>query len=157
MSKEKGFTFTELVLCLAVISILLGIGIPSTLHWRARLQLRAETLEVVGLLQLAKSEAAKRNSFVVVALEDNELTVFVDNGKGGAKLPDWHKQPDEQELAFKTFPSGITLTSTFKNNNKARFSGYSGISAGSFILTDRRGNTMKVILNIVGRIRVSRN
>jgi prepilin-type N-terminal cleavage/methylation domain-containing protein len=157
MTAQKGFTIVELIMVMVIMSILLTIAIPQLMRWRDRMHLRDETLELVGFLYRAKSVAVKKNCFVVIRInDDNSYTSFLDNGKGADNRADGKRQPDEQQLFFKKMHPGITLSSTFKNN-KVQFKGYSGISAGSFILSNANGEKVKVILNILGRIRISRS
>lgn len=75
---QKGFTLIELMVALAVLAILLGIGVPS---FSSMLRdSRASTLasELQGALQLARSEAIKRRQSVVVCRRKPEESVCQD-------------------------------------------------------------------------------
>ncbi len=155
MLNQKGVTLIEVVTCLVLISILAAVSAPAIAGYRERISLRAETRNLVGLLHLAKMEAIKTNSFVVLGVDDAQYFVFVDDGRGAAIRKDWIRQPEEKQLLTSPISKGIVLTSNFPNN-RMRFSGQMGIRAGRFYLTDDSGNQMQVVLSILGRIRVER-
>ena len=64
--KQSGGTLLELLLVLAVSIILLGIGIPGLTAFTSSSRLVSATNELVSSLHLARSEAIKRNSRVVL-------------------------------------------------------------------------------------------
>ena len=94
MKKDTGFTLTELMITLAIISILLMVGVPSLKTFMQGNQLVAATNELVSALHVARSEAIKLNRRVTVcessdgALCDttgswnNGWIVFVDPNTG---------------------------------------------------------------------------
>ncbi len=155
MLNQKGVTLIEVVTCLVVISILATVSAPAIAGYRERMSLRAETRNLVGWLQQAKIEAIKTNSFVVLGVDDKQIFVFVDDGRGAASPGDWIMQPEEKQIMTSPISNGIVITSKF-TNNKMRFSGSTGIKAGRFYLTDGSGNQMQVVLSRLGRIRVER-
>lgn len=64
--KQSGATLLELMVVLAISAILLGIGIPSFAAFTSNSRLASATNELVSSLHLARSEAIKRNSRVVL-------------------------------------------------------------------------------------------
>ncbi len=150
---QKGVTLPEVVTCLVVISILAAVSAPAIAGYRERINLRAETRNLVGWLQQAKIEAIKTNSFVVLGVDESKVFVFVDDGRGTAKPGDWIRQPEEKQIVNALNSKGIVFTSNFPNN-RMRFSGRTGIRPGRFYVTDESGNQMQVVLSMLGRIRV---
>lgn len=151
MQNQKGFTFAEILVVISIISVIAIVATPSMMEWKEKNILKRETSRLVSWLHRAKIEAIKTNSFVVVAIQGNSYTVFVDN-----HMDDWVRQPGEREIATITVAEGIHLSSKFKND-RMRFSGTSGIRPGRFILRDQKGNQIQVFLNMIGTIRVSRS
>ena len=70
----RGFTLIELMVTLAVAAILLTIGIPSFQQFIANNRASAGANELLAALQLARSEAVRRNSFASVCPSTNGTT-----------------------------------------------------------------------------------
>ncbi|WP_168735181.1 GspH/FimT family pseudopilin [Pseudothauera rhizosphaerae] len=66
MKKTRGFTIIELMLTVAVLAVLLGIGIPSFRNLIQNNRATAIANDIVGTLQTARSEAIKRRSPITV-------------------------------------------------------------------------------------------
>lgn len=58
----RGFTLVELMVALAVAAVLLGIAVPSFRDMLERNRVAAQTNEVLGGLQAARSEAIRKNA-----------------------------------------------------------------------------------------------
>jgi prepilin-type N-terminal cleavage/methylation domain-containing protein len=153
MADRKGFTLSEVVVALAILSILSSIAYPSMAGWAQRLEFKSEVSTLVGWLHKAKMEAIKTNSIVVVEAVPDGYAIFVDNSKVPGQAGDWSRQPDEKQLVDYRIKNGITLASNF-TNDKTQFSGKPCGKAGRFTLTDAKGNQMDVIISLTGRIRV---
>jgi prepilin-type N-terminal cleavage/methylation domain-containing protein len=153
MAGRKGFTLIEVMVCVVIVSILSAIVYPQLQSWVRRVGFRGEVYQLVGYLNKAKMEAVKTNSFVVVDPDPDGYTVFVDNSPVPHEAGDWVRQNCEQLLVSYRLKNGVTLANNFLKK-KMRFSSHPAISAGTFTLTDIYGNTMDVIVNAVGRIRV---
>ena len=155
MDNQKGFTLFELAGVLLILSILSGIGIPLITQLQNRILFRSEVSSLFIDLQRAKIAAIKNNAPVVITTSSNGYQIYVDNGFGHAIYGDWKKQPEEQLLAEKTLRGGITITKHF-TGKRCRFNSGIGIKGGTIELTDRFGNKSRIIINIVGRIRVQK-
>lgn len=58
----SGFTLIELMVTIAVAAVLLGIAVPSFQDMLERNRVAAQTNEVLGGLQMARSEAIRKNA-----------------------------------------------------------------------------------------------
>lgn len=65
---QRGFTLIELMVGVAVMSLLLYFMIPSMSAWLQSSQIRTATESLNGALQLARAEAVRRNTAVEVVL-----------------------------------------------------------------------------------------
>ena len=68
MQKKSGFTLMELMVTIAIISILSALAVPNLIKWRPKRQLSAATKEVLSVMQYARSRALKENTRVGLLL-----------------------------------------------------------------------------------------
>jgi type IV fimbrial biogenesis protein FimT len=66
MKREAGFTLTELMITLAIVAILLGIGVPSYKYVTTANRVSTEINGLLGDLQFARSEAVREGQPVAV-------------------------------------------------------------------------------------------
>ena len=67
----RGFSLIEMLITLAVLGILFMIGLPSLATWMQNTQVRNSAEAVLAGLQLARTEAVRRNRAVQFTLVDN--------------------------------------------------------------------------------------
>ena len=77
MRLQRGFTITELMITLAVMSILVSVAAPSYQDFVATTRLNSHTSEFVTALHLARSEALKRNTTITLCKSSNGTTCAV--------------------------------------------------------------------------------
>jgi len=85
----RGFTLIELMVTLTVMAIILAIAAPSFSALLASNRLTTQTNELVGALNLARSEAVRRSQPVTLRSDDNDnyakgWKVFADANADGA-------------------------------------------------------------------------
>jgi len=61
---QRGFTLVELMIGIAIVSMMLMFGIPSLSAWIQSSQIRNASESIVSGLQLARAEAVRRNTSV---------------------------------------------------------------------------------------------
>jgi type IV fimbrial biogenesis protein FimT len=165
----RGFTLVELLVVLAVGSILLAIAIPSYAFLVNTNRLAAATNALVSSLQLARSEAIKRATRVTVCKSSNAMAaqpscnaaaawqegwiIFVDGGTKG--------MTDGADEILRVYgPGNITYTASNFNSyisflSHGRSQGPNGLGNGTFSLC-LAGELRKIILNSTGRIRLEK-
>lgn len=153
MKNCRGFSLVELLVVLAVLSILCCISYPSLAGMSSRAKLKGEAMGLAGLLQKAKLEAVKFNAPVVVELQRENYRIFCDNSRFKGYYGDWNQQEGEPLLAVHEFSEGIHMTSNF-SQGKLRFNNTAGVKAGTIKISDSDGQEIRIVLNSVGRIRV---
>lgn len=77
---QRGFTLIELMVGIAIISMVLFFMIPSMATWLQGSQIRNATESIQGGLQLARAEAVRRNTQVALVLT---------SVAGGGNATDW--------------------------------------------------------------------
>jgi len=153
MAEQKGTTLVEILVVLVIVSILTAIAYPPLMRWYQGAAFRSEVSTLVSWLQRAKTEAVKTHAYVAIKAGTHGYLIFVDNSNVKKQSGDWVREVGERLLADYTLKKGYTLTTTF-TKDRMRFSTRPGIKAGTFILKDLAGHSMKVIVSIIGRIRV---
>jgi type IV fimbrial biogenesis protein FimT len=66
MRDEHGFTLIEMIVALAVVSLLVGIGAPATSRLVASMRTTSALSEITGALAVGRMEAIRRNAPVTV-------------------------------------------------------------------------------------------
>ncbi len=72
--RQRGFTMIELMVTLAVLAILLGIGMPAFQEVSLSTTLRSEANKLAAAAQLARSEAIKSNAVVRICISSDGAT-----------------------------------------------------------------------------------
>lgn len=74
MDKEPGFTLVELLIAIVVVTILLASGVPAFKDFIKNNRVTSQTNGHVSVIQLARSEALKRGTNMVVCASDDQAT-----------------------------------------------------------------------------------
>ena len=161
MNRIRGFTLIELIVTVAIAAILLTIGVPSFQTMILNNTRVAQTNEFVGVLNLARSEAIKRGSRVVICRSTNGSScatdttgiweggwiAFVDRNQNGvlnAGAPDNEEVLKMQSSIANRFTlrSGSAFTQWIAYRPNGTSEGNvvaSGNILGTFSLCDKRG------------------
>ena len=120
MRKNSGFTFTELMVTIAVVAILASLAIPNYIAWLPNYRLQSGAEDVQSTLQLARITAIKENATVKVEFNTANETYQASVQK-----------PLEPARIFRKgrMPAGVDIFS-------AVFGG------GAFVEFDNQGTTM---------------
>jgi len=63
---QKGFTIIELMIVVMIVSVILGLAVPSFRNFLLNQRVRNASYDLLSSLSLARSEATKRNQDVVI-------------------------------------------------------------------------------------------
>ena len=80
--RERGFTLPEMLVVSAIVAVMLVIAVPSYTSLTARNALTSKMNEVVGAMQIARSEAVTRNNRVTLCRRNANDTDTCDAGGG---------------------------------------------------------------------------
>jgi type IV fimbrial biogenesis protein FimT len=156
MRKKSGFTIIELMVIIAIISILATVAIPNFFAWRPKRQLSAAAKDVFSVMQYARSRALKDNASVGLEFDpaNEEYTVFLDNG-AGANAGNGTQDGDEPTVKSGRMPPGINLVST-DFGDKVRFDsrGLLNNAGGVVELKNSLGVTKKIEVIRTGNSRI---
>jgi len=146
MKGATGFTLIELLVVITIISILMGIGVPSYKYVTNSNRLSAEVNGLLGDMQLARAEAIKEGVSVTVCASANQVAcsgssdwssgwiVYADPGNAGVVEPgEILRTQKALHLGDKLVdPTGNFPSATF---NRAGFLSFAGIPADGVTLT----------------------
>jgi len=161
--KSKGFTLLELMITLAVASILLSIGVPSFVDFIQNGRMSAQTNELNASLSLARAEAIKRKIPVTVCRSSDQDSCSGAWGDGWIVFTDANNDGDRdtsgtEESILKVqanIPEGMTIS---KNAGAAyikfNYFGEARGQATTFTICDDRGAKHANALVILGSGRV---
>jgi type IV fimbrial biogenesis protein FimT len=171
---QHGLTMVELMVAVAIMSILMAIGVPSYRYVTTSNRVSAEVNGLLLDMQFARSEALKQGRTITVCPATATLTcatdqkwqngwiVFMDtNGNG--------QVDDATEVVLKNQPSFAANNDTFVSDNAVQSITYNreGFAAGltpaagyiTITLHDKTANktwTRCLEVNTIGKIRVER-
>jgi Tfp pilus assembly protein FimT len=153
MKRQTGTTLMEVVTAASILAVLTLIATPPLLAWKKNAQLQGAVSRTTAGLQLARTYALANREYVVLDFQSNRFRAFVDNGAGGAVVGDWLKTGEERVLREYEFPPAIACSTNFPSD-RFRFKGFGRNQPGTIVMTQQGGKTSKIIVNVVGRIRV---
>lgn len=178
MNRNTGFTLIELIITVVLAAIVLTIGVPTFRTAILNNTRVAQVNEFVGVLSLARSEAAKRGLRVVICRSNNASNcatdttgvwesgwvVFVDQNQDGDSNPYTpSNQPNSADIlkvqgsidrSF-SLRSGSAFTQWIAYIPNGVSIGNTGLGTGTFRLCDSRGvdQARFVVISATGRVR----
>ena len=154
MRKNSGFTIYELMVTIAIMALIAAITMPPYLKWFRTSRLRSAVSSFTVDLEMAKTEAIRKNNLVVIEFYSGSYKIFVDSNK------DWDSS-GENILLNRVLPPSVSIdTATLSLptvNDKVRFNSR-GIPAD--IVTPetigiiQAGNNRQITINRLGNINV---
>ena len=167
---QRGFTLVELLVVLAVGSILLAIAVPGYAFLVNASRLAAVTNDMVTVLQLARSEAVQRGVRITVCKTSNAgaampacdaiagwhegWLVFADGGtRGVVDANDLIFRVQERVHQTVSITTGMTYSRFISYLPDGSSQGSGGLSNGTFEIC-AAGSRRDIVINKVGRPRL---
>jgi prepilin-type N-terminal cleavage/methylation domain-containing protein len=153
MPRNKGFTLIELMIVIAILSIMAAIAIPGWLSWRDGAKIRGAASSLKADFERAKLRAVRVNGNVCVLFTGNTTyQIFTDLNE------DSSLDAGEDTIANRTLPAGVSITGNTFSANRMSFNsrGIPDGSAGTVTLTSAGGKRFDVVVSMFGRVRMER-
>jgi type IV fimbrial biogenesis protein FimT len=159
MRSKKGFTLMELMVVLAILTVVASIGVPSFVGWRNNAKLRDGASLLRADLEMAKLRAMKENNFVAIIFNASGYTAFVDDGAGDPlKAGDWIKEATEQIVCDRQLTAGVRIdlaATDFNGSDQTRFNSRGRISNDGVVqIVNTAGDNKQISVNRFGMITV---
>jgi type IV fimbrial biogenesis protein FimT len=155
---QRGITLVEVVAVAAIVSILVGLSVPSFEGMRQVRLLEARSDELLTDLRYVRSEAIARNETVWMrfasAMDGTCYVIHIGSGACSCSPVGTTCTADAQELKSVVLPAEnkVGLTS---NVGAMAFAPTYGTTTptGTLTLSDRSGHSLRHVISILGRAR----
>lgn len=169
MTHNKGFTLAELLVTLAIFSILTSMAGVSFGHILQNSRRVSLSNIMIGSIQLARSEAIAQNRRVTICASDDSQTCSNDWSNGWIIFVDTSRdnQVNGAEIIIRSFKNtariniistNITNNFIYRPNGRIMINNNIRSLSGQFVVCDARGSNYArtIIIESSGRPRVSK-
>lgn len=152
MRNSRGFSLQELMIAVAIFTILSSIAIPSYIKWLPKRHLRSSAMDIQSAINLAKATAIRENADAVMTFDpaNDSYLIYVDTDADG------NQDSDERTLRNKSMSTGIALNNTTIPGDKLTFNSRGLADAsGNITLINKHGENRVVSVTISGMSRIN--
>lgn len=125
--KQSGVTLIELLVTIGVVGVLMLIAVPSFQSYIGTQRLRSASSDIVAALNIARSEAVKRNTDITIEVADSDWedgwTVYVTSG--GATIREFAAVTG---VSYSVENDGGTAITSLEYGSNGRLTGGNGAS-----------------------------
>ncbi len=164
IEKQKGFTLMEILIVIALISIISVFGIPGILSWMPDYRLRGAAGDLVSNFQKAKLTAVKQREVCAIEFKDGGYVVYIDedgdqsHDAGEELFPpvnfaqDFAGQVSLDSAGFDANGGGNPWVAFRPNSLPLDING--GLGSGTVTLSNTKGKERDITLSPAGNIRM---
>ncbi len=112
-NSNSGFTLIEMMVTVAIVSVMIGIAVPNIIDWFPRYRLKSATRDLVSFMQKTKIQAVKTRNSLQIVFDDSVSPGFyyLDLDK------DDNWDPGEERVLLGGYQSGVDYGSGSATNN----------------------------------------
>ena len=152
MRNSSGFSLIEVMIAIAVFTILAAVAIPNYIGWLPKRHLQNSAIDVQGAIHLVKLTAIKENTDVVLTFDiaNESYFAFIDTDKDGAQ------DAGERTVRSNRMSSGINLVSTDFDADELTFNSR-GLAddSGDITLRNKDNEERKINVTLTGMSRIN--
>jgi type IV fimbrial biogenesis protein FimT len=162
MRNKSGFTLVELLMVIALITVVAAIAVPNIISWLPDYRLKAAANDLFSNFQKAKLTAVKRNTNCVVIVNSTGYTVFMDDDTdfvqdGGEDVIVQITWADYKSVSVNlgniTFDNSTGQPTIGFRPNGIPVDNGGGIANGTAQIDNTNGKSRSVIISQAGSIR----
>jgi type IV fimbrial biogenesis protein FimT len=156
--RQRGITMVEIMVSIAIVSLVLGIGIPNFTSWLQNTQVRATAESVLAGLQLARAEAVRQNTkarFQLTGGNAGMASWAVSTGRldrtdcpSGTDLFPCPIQTGSARAGGQTGRIGVTTAALSSTNYASAIAAGTGMGSNPTVIFDAFGRTDSTVTNI---------
>ena len=140
---STGFSLIELMVVIALISIMMAVAVPTWQKYRANTDLKTAARDVMADLSNAKQQAVEEN------LDVYRLTFNVGGNYYALTRTDTGVALWTKSVAL--FGSGVAIDSVNFGGSDISLNKRGTVTNGNLVLRNRLGSTARITVNITGR------
>ena len=152
MRNSSGFTLLELMVAIAIFTIVAAVAIPNYLGWLPKRHLQSSAVDVQGAIVLAKMTAIRENTDVVLTFDpaNERYLVFIDTDEDGSQ------DGGERTVRNQEMSPDIDLNNTTIPGHKLTFNSRGlADNSGDIILRNKHGQNRTINVTITGMSRIN--
>lgn len=165
MDKSSGFTLIELMIVIAIITVVSAITAPNLIRYLSGARLKSAATELQSTIQMVRLKAVKERSHVVITFDadnnsqiDDKYKAFVDDGAGGGTADNWVQDGSEETVRSVTMEPDVNMYEVIFSGQPlaVRFNSR-GLPSGTghvYFKINGKNKYMGIKVSITGRPRI---